>query len=625
MKRLSLIVTPLVLLLFAVVSCYSPVVPGQDDLHGSIRLLVNKEAISKTIEPAVDMEVDSFHIALTGPGSPITESVGGNESSVLVSSLLPGDWTVTVEAVNAVPEVIGRASRVVRVLAGQTATATITVVPLTGGGPLQLTMSWPAGVVGSPSVRAILYDAADAPNDISAAFSIDDSGDPIVATYEAEWEAGYYELTLQLLDGASAVVWGTTEVVRILAGTVPAVGVFTLVGSELNLAGEVEIVIATDLQNSIGVTLHGLIAVLPLSTDMTVTAAHTPQPSVSYRWYLNGSRLSDETNQDITLGSGLSEGNYRLSAVVRSSSAMGSTSIPFSVTAQQYIYVADSSNHRIVRMDDMAGTNWTTFFGTEGTGVGEFGVITSLTRGPDGKIYVADTYNHRMVRMDDLSFSGWVSYGSLGSGIGQFNEPCYLAFDTVGRIYVSDAKNHRVVRVDDMSGANWATYGTAGDGEHQFNQAVGIAVDSMDRIYVADKLNNRIVRIDDMTGTNWVSFGEYGSGSDQFYSPHGLTLDDNGRLYVADRFNHRIVRIDGMDGSGWLAFGSHGSGVGEFTYPAGLTIGPDGLIYICDQYNERLVRIDDMSGANWISIGSPGSGMYEFGVFPGPGGVYVGF
>jgi len=54
-------------------------------------------------------------------------------------------------------------------------------------------------------------------------------------------------------------------------------------------------------------------------------------------------------------------------------------------------------------MDDMNGANWTTFSGT-GSGVGQFAQYASpVAFDASGRIYVADTGNARIVRMDDMS------------------------------------------------------------------------------------------------------------------------------------------------------------------------------------------------------------------------------
>ena len=71
-----------------------------------------------------------------------------------------------------------------------------------------------------------------------------------------------------------------------------------------------------------------------------------------------------------------------------------------------------------------------------------------------------------MVRIDDMNGTNWTTFGSLGSGVNQFNLSRSLSLDFLGRIYVDDSVNCRVVRIDDMTGANWKTFGTFGSGNN---------------------------------------------------------------------------------------------------------------------------------------------------------------
>ena len=179
-----------------------------------------------------------------------------------------------------------------------------------------------------------------------------------------------------------------------------------------------------------------------------------------------------------------------------------------------------------------------------------------LTLDSAGRIYVADTANHRIVRMDDMTGKNWIAFGTLGSGVNQFRSPQGIAVDRHERIYVTDG-NRRIVRIDDMTGRNWVTLGTAGSGVKQFYNLQGIAVDSFGIIYVADADNNRIVRMDDMTGKNWTTLGRKDLQSPvpgQFFSPEGLTLDASGRIYVVDHNSPRIMRMDDMSGTHWTTF-----------------------------------------------------------------------
>ena len=80
------------------------------------------------------------------------------------------------------------------------------------------------------------------------------------------------------------------------------------------------------------------------------------------------------------------------------------------------IYVADYSNNRIVKMDNMTGSSWITY-GTYGNGTSQFDGPMDIFVDSNRKIYVADTYNNRIVRMDDMSGSGWITFGSAGSAL----------------------------------------------------------------------------------------------------------------------------------------------------------------------------------------------------------------
>ncbi len=84
------------------------------------------------------------------------------------------------------------------------------------------------------------------------------------------------------------------------------------------------------------------------------------------------------------------------------------------------------------------------------------------------RILVADTLNHRVVRIDDMSGRGWTTLGRLGRGARQFAFPAGVMLEGAGRIYVLDTRNNRIVRVDDLSGAGWRTLGRRGNGIGEF-------------------------------------------------------------------------------------------------------------------------------------------------------------
>jgi streptogramin lyase len=182
-------------------------------------------------------------------------------------------------------------------------------------------------------------------------------------------------------------------------------------------------------------------------------------------------------------------------------------------------------------------------FGVFGSDVGQFNGPAAIAVGDDNRIYIVDRFNYRIVRIDDMNGTNWVSYGTRGTGPGQFADPTGIWVDHNNRIYVADRGANRIVRIDDMTGAGWIAYGSQGDGTNQFNHPNSVMVGNDSRIYIADQDNNRIVRVDDMQGTNWtVSDASLG-----LRHPSKAFLTPDGRIAISDRDNSRLVRTTALN------------------------------------------------------------------------------
>ena len=311
------------------------------------------------------------------------------------------------------------------------------------------------------------------------------------------------------------------------------------------------------------------------------------------------------------------------------------------------LYIADRGNHRIRRVDP-AGTI-STFAGTGESGMGGDNrpAVQARLGGPggvavdgSGNLYIADTWNHRIRRVDPSGTITTVA-GSGERGHGgddgpavqaRLHSPRGLAVDGAGNLYIADSDNNRIRRVDPsgtittVAGSGERGYG-GGDGPAvtaQLYYPRGLAVDSAGNLYIADTNNHRIRRVDPAgTITTVAGTEEWGFSGDggpavaaQLYYPRGLATDSAGYLYIADWGNDRIRRVDpsgtiatiagtGRTGSS----GDNGPAVAaQLQNPTGLAVDSAGNLLISDSWNRRIRRVDP-SGTITAIAGTDNSGL----------------
>jgi sugar lactone lactonase YvrE len=254
------------------------------------------------------------------------------------------------------------------------------------------------------------------------------------------------------------------------------------------------------------------------------------------------------------------------------------------------LYIADTNNN-VVRKVTAAGIISTVAGnGTEGSaGDGSLATLAELnqprgvTVDASGNLYIADTYNHRIRRVDVLTgnittVAGNGNPSGNGDGLGTFSGdgglainaglsiPYAVAFDASGNMYIPDSSNNRIRKVaavngiiiasspiSTIAGTSAATY--SGDGGLATKAALdapsGVAVDPAGNVYIADTQNARIRKVNYTTGfiasmtvSNSAVVSSTGTlGTAQVYAPMGLFLDGNGNLYYADYFYMIIEKV----------------------------------------------------------------------------------
>ena len=241
---------------------------------------------------------------------------------------------------------------------------------------------------------------------------------------------------------------------------------------------------------------------------------------------------------------------------------------------QGALYVADRDNHLVRKLTGLDGpaATVTTLAGTGRAGYADgagaaagFNQPSDLTVGPDGALYVADTKNHRVRRVDLAGGSAAVTtiagtgLQSRHMGLGtaaDLDTPHGLAFWPDGRLAIAEAKANRLlamtpalaVAVYAGKGPNGADDGSFYDAT--FDQPFGLALAPDGRLVVADTKRHRVRLIDPRGVVGTLAGGgaadepggyvEGVGAAARLAGPEGVAVGDDGTVYVADTKNHRV-------------------------------------------------------------------------------------
>ncbi|TCO77457.1 NHL domain-containing protein [Marinisporobacter balticus] len=314
-----------------------------------------------------------------------------------------------------------------------------------------------------------------------------------------------------------------------------------------------------------------------------------------------------------------------------------SLNMPYNVVSDGNgnLYIPDQGNNRIRKVDTTTGIIST--IAGDGTleygGDGGLATAAKLNTPGDvdvdknGNIYIADSYNHRVRKIDaetgnitTIAGNGTAGYGGDGglATAAQLDRPYGLAIDEKGGVYIADYVNNRIRKVDTTTGiistiAGDGTPEYGGDGglavNAKINTPAGIDLDKDGNLYIAESGGHRIRKIDVETGIISTIAGdgtpEYGGDGGlataaTLNRPWGIKVDQNGDVYIACRSSHRIRKIDGTTGIintiAGNGTGAYGGDEGPATaamlkYPTGVDIDENGNIYIADKTNHRIRKI----------------------------------
>ena len=244
----------------------------------------------------------------------------------------------------------------------------------------------------------------------------------------------------------------------------------------------------------------------------------------------------------------------------------------------------------------------------------QFSGVTGICADNTGNIYLVDSGNNRIRKIDttnDNMVSTFAGSGVEGyeDGIGTtaaFAGPNGICIDTQNNLYITDFWNYKIRKITPAGVVTTVAGTTQGftDGNGitaKFGYLEGICIDSQNNLYVADAGNHKIRKI---TPTGIVStvagtISGYldGAGSvAKFDYPNGICIDSNNNLYVAEAFGAKIRRITPSNivntiagsNSGFL----NGQGISaKFFYPTGICTDNLGNLFVADNGNHKIRKI----------------------------------
>lgn len=308
------------------------------------------------------------------------------------------------------------------------------------------------------------------------------------------------------------------------------------------------------------------------------------------------------------------------------------------------VYIAEIHNH-VIRKVNVGTGIITTFAGCGEKGFSGDGgpAVSARLCGPEGvyadgedHIYIADTYNHRIRKVDaktgiisTIAGTGEAGYnGDNNPAIqSKLHLPSGVVADSKGNVYFNDYKNDRVRKVD-LSGiittyVGTGIWGYSGDGgpasSAQINDVYGLAIDKYDNLYLMDSLNFAVRKIDGATGiiTTVIGKGRPGplvencaawdcylgkeaheKGTIGAEAPHAIDVDRHGNLFIGDTGLFRIRMMDCENGTVYTVAGNGCTGcAGDDAIALDACIGVHGLrvsnggdLFFVD-YHHHVVRL----------------------------------
>jgi sugar lactone lactonase YvrE len=301
------------------------------------------------------------------------------------------------------------------------------------------------------------------------------------------------------------------------------------------------------------------------------------------------------------------------------------------VDAAGNLFLCDSSNNRVRRVDATSGNISTVAGNGSPGGAGDGGLATGaelsnpsgLAIDGGGNLYIADTGNNVVRRVDAISGvittyagqMGTMGYAGDGSAATSalLTAPRGLALMPGGDLLITDSGNNAIRQVNLTSNQIQTIAGTGVAGYNgdsinatlaQLNDPYGVAVRSDGAIAIAD-LENQRVRLINTSGviSTALGTGQRNAGTptqEQLDGPADVAFDPAGDLFVADAGNNRVRvvlatgdTIQTLTGTASEQFAGDGgaANLASVYGPYALAFDAHGNMWLSDTFHNRVREI----------------------------------
>jgi DNA-binding beta-propeller fold protein YncE len=258
------------------------------------------------------------------------------------------------------------------------------------------------------------------------------------------------------------------------------------------------------------------------------------------------------------------------------------------------VYVSDYNNSNVQAFTGSAGNysysfQWGSYcypeFQTCSNPDFQFAFLGDVAMSSSGNIYVVDANNARIMEYNSTGTSYIQQFGSSGASPGQLTAPSNVAVDGAGNVYISN---------DNTNGLNYSleTYNSgAGVASYwsPFANPHGVAINSAGTtVYVSNGSNAGQIGAYSPNGSVTYAVWNGSTSGKALNEPYGLAVDANGDVYVADYFNNRIVKFDYAGNYISELSPSLGSLPGEFQHPYAVAVDGSANVYVVDNGNYRV-------------------------------------